>query len=127
MIPEELRYTEKHAWVLRTGEERVRVGITDDAQERLGAIVSVQLPRVGDVLTAGQRMGQVKSTQAAFDVYAPLAGKVVAVNDELAATPGEINEDPYGLGWLVEIDLTDVGELDNLLDPAAYQELASQG
>ncbi len=113
--------------MLRTGKDGARIGITDGAQEQLGAVVSVQLPQVGDVLTAGQRMGQVKSTQAAFDVYAPLSGKVVAVNDELAANPGTVNDDPYGDGWLVEIDLTDAGELDGLLDPAAYQELTDQG
>ncbi|MGW4725441.1 glycine cleavage system protein GcvH [Streptomyces sp. NPDC004291] len=127
MVPEELQYTEKHAWALRTGKDGARIGITDDAQEQLGAVVSVQLPQAGDVLTAGQRMGQVKFTQAAFDIYAPLSGKVVAVNDELAANPGTVNDDPYGDGWLVEIDLTDAGELDDLLDPAAYQELTDQG
>ncbi|MFD5110100.1 glycine cleavage system protein GcvH [Streptomyces cinereoruber] len=126
MIPEELQYTEKHVWVLRTGEEEVRVGITDIAQDRLGAVVSAHLPRVGDVLTVVQGMGQVKSAGAAFDVHAPLSGKVVAVNDELASNPEMANEDPYGEGWLVALDLTDTGELDDLLDASAYQELVNQ-
>ncbi|NED16447.1 glycine cleavage system protein GcvH [Streptomyces sp. SID9124] len=127
MVPEELRYTEKHAWVLRTAENGARAGITDHAQEQLGAVVSAHLPRAGDALTAGQPTGQVKSTAAAFDLYAPVSGTVVAVNDDVAARPETVNDDPYGEGWLVEIDLTNTGELDNLLDASAYQDLTSQG
>ncbi|MCX0241981.1 glycine cleavage system protein GcvH [Streptomyces drozdowiczii] len=127
MIPEELRYTEKHVWVLRTAENGVRAGITDYAQEQLGAVVSAHLPRAGDALAAGQCMGQVKSTVAAFDLYAPVSGTVVAVNDDVAARPETVNDDPYGEGWLVEIDLTNVGELGNLLDASAYQDLTGRG
>ncbi|RSS34040.1 glycine cleavage system protein GcvH [Streptomyces sp. WAC08241] len=127
MVPEELKYTEKHVWVLRTGEDEVRVGITDNAQDRLGTVVSAHLPRVGEIFTTGQGMGQVKSAAAAFDVYVPLSGKVVAVNDELVSNPGAANEDPYGEGWLVAIDLTDTGELDDLLDASAYERLVDQG
>ncbi|MFJ3088279.1 glycine cleavage system protein GcvH [Streptomyces sp. NPDC086838] len=127
MIPEELRYTEKHVWVLRTAENGVRAGITDHAQERLGAVVSAHLPRAGDALTEGQHVGQVKSTVAAFDLYAPVSGTVVAVNDELTVSPETANNDPYGEGWLVEIDLTNTGGLDNLLDAAAYQDITSRG
>ncbi|MGA4980273.1 glycine cleavage system protein H [Streptomyces cinereoruber] len=113
--------------MLRTGESEVRVGITDNAQDRLGAVVSAHLPRVGEVLTVGQGMGQVKSTGAALAVYATLSGKVVAVNDELASNPEAVNGDPYGEGWLVAVDLTNRAELDNLLDASAYQELVYRG
>ncbi|MEV7673012.1 glycine cleavage system protein GcvH [Streptomyces sp. NPDC088752] len=127
MVPEELQYTEKHVWVLRTGEDEVRVGITDNAQDQLGTVVSAHLPRVGEDLITGQGMGQVKSAEAAFDLYAPLSGKVAALNDELASNPGAVNDDPYGEGWLVAIDLTDTGELDNLLDASTYERLVYQG
>ncbi|KOX35888.1 hypothetical protein ADL06_05605 [Streptomyces sp. NRRL F-6491] len=122
-----MKYTENHVWVLRTGEEEARIGITDNAQGRLGAVVSAHLPRVGEILAVGQGMGQVKSAGAAFDVYAPLSGKVVAVNDELALNSGAVNDDPYGEGWLVAIDLTDTGEPVDLLGAVTYERLVHQG
>ncbi|CAL9388557.1 Glycine cleavage system H protein [Actinosynnema sp. ALI-1.44] len=127
VIPEELKYTEEHEWVLRTGEDTVRVGITDYAQEQLGEVVFVQLPELGEQVGAGQTLGEVESTKSVSDIYAPLAGEVVARNDSLDQQPELINSDPYGEGWIVELRLTDPGAVDDLLDAAAYQEIAEQG
>lgn len=127
MIPEELKYTEEHEWVLRTGEDTVRVGITDYAQEQLGEVVFVQLPELGEQVGAGQTLGEVESTKSVSDIYAPLAGEVVARNDSLDQQPDLVNSDPYGEGWIVELRLTDPAAVDDLLDAAAYQEIAEQG
>ncbi|GAA0233868.1 glycine cleavage system protein GcvH [Saccharothrix mutabilis subsp. mutabilis] len=127
VIPEELKYTEEHEWVLRTGEDTVRVGITDYAQEQLGEVVFVQLPELGEQVGAGQTLGEVESTKSVSDIYAPLAGEVVARNDSLDQQPDLVNSDPYGEGWIVELRLTDPGAVDDLLDAAAYQEIAEQG
>lgn len=125
MIPEELKYTEEHEWVLRTGEDTVRVGITDYAQEQLGDVVFVQLPELGEQVSAGQTLGEVESTKSVSDIYAPLAGEVVTRNDALDQQPDLVNTDPYGEGWMVELRLTDPTAVDDLLDAAAYQELAA--
>jgi glycine cleavage system H protein len=127
VIPEELKYTEEHEWVLRTGEDTVRVGITDYAQEQLGDVVFVQLPELGEQVAAGQTLGEVESTKSVSDIYAPLAGEVVARNDSLDQQPDLVNTDPYGEGWMVELRLEDPTAVDDLLDAAAYQELAAQG
>ncbi|MEJ2858109.1 MULTISPECIES: glycine cleavage system protein GcvH [unclassified Saccharothrix] len=127
VIPEELKYTEEHEWVLRTGEDTVRVGITDYAQEQLGEVVFVQLPELGEQVGAGQTLGEVESTKSVSDIYAPLAGEVVARNDSLDQQPDLVNSDPYGEGWIVELRLTDPAAVDDLLDAAAYQEIAEQG
>lgn len=127
MIPEELKYTEEHEWVLRTGEDTVRVGITDYAQEQLGEVVFVQLPELGEQVGAGQTLGEVESTKSVSDIYAPLAGEVVARNDSLDQQPDLVNSDPYGEGWIVELRLTDPAAVDDLLDAAAYQEIVEQG
>lgn len=127
VIPEELKYTEEHEWVQRTGEETVRVGITDYAQEQLGDVVFVQLPELGEQVTVGQTLGEVESTKSVSDIYAPLAGEVVARNDSLDQQPELVNSDPYGEGWMVEIRLDDPSAVDDLLDASAYQELAAQG
>ncbi|WP_199444271.1 glycine cleavage system protein GcvH [Umezawaea beigongshangensis] len=126
MIPEELKYTEEHEWVLRTGDDTVRVGITDYAQEQLGDVVFVQLPELGEKVTVGQVLGEVESTKSVSDIYAPLVGEVVARNDSLDQQPELVNSDPYGEGWMVELRLADPAEVDGLLDASAYQELAAQ-
>jgi glycine cleavage system H protein len=102
-IPADLYYTEEHEWVQRTGDDTVRVGITDYAQSALGDVVFVQLPDVGAGVTAGESFGEVESTKSVSDLYAPVSAKVVAVNDDLEANPQLVNSDPYGEGWLLEL------------------------
>ncbi len=123
MYPDDLRYTAEHEWVRSPGEAegRVRVGITHYAQEQLGDIVYVQLPEVGDELTAGEPCGELESTKSVSDLYAPLAGRVVARNDELDAAPEQVNSDPYGAGWMIEIAPADPADVDGLLDAADYR------
>ena len=99
-IPADLYYTEEHEWVQRTGDDTVRVGITDYAQSALGDVVFVQLPDVGTEVTAGESFGEVESTKSVSDLYAPISAKVVAVNGDLEANPQVVNSDPYGDGWL---------------------------
>lgn len=123
-IPSDLSYTEAHEWVRRSGDGVVRVGITDHAQSQLGDVVFVQLPTVGDTLAAGDAMGEVESTKSVSDIYAPVGGEVVAVNDGLDAAPELVNSAPYGDGWIVEIRLADGASLDGLLDADAYRQLA---
>ena len=123
MIPEDLRYTAEHEWVAGDGGGSVRVGITHFAQEALGDIVYVQLPDEGGRVQAGESLGEVESTKSVSEIYAPVTGTVVARNVELVDTPEVINSDPYGAGWLVEIQLEDPGVLDGLLTAAAYREL----
>lgn len=123
-IPADLRYTAEHEWVRQSGDDTVRVGITDFAQSSLGDVVYVQLPDVGAEIAAGEAFGEVESTKSVSDLYAPLSGTVSAVNDELAGDPALINSDPYGQGWLVEIR-TDGGALEQgiaaLLDADGYR------
>ena len=122
MYPEDLKYTSEHEWV-RVEGDTVRIGITSYAQEALGDIVFVTLPTVGSDVRAGQPFGEVESTKSVSDVYAPVTGTVSARNDALDAQPELINSDPYGEGWIVEITPADAGDVDGLLDAAAYQEL----
>jgi glycine cleavage system H protein len=121
-FPDGLRYSSDHEWVQVSGT-RARIGITDYAQDALGDVVYVQVPAVGTVVAAGDSFGEVESTKSVSDVYAPVSGAVVAVNDALATAPETINADPYGSGWLCEIEITDPTELDELLDAAGYQSL----
>jgi glycine cleavage system H protein len=118
-VPDQLRYSSDHEWLSRDGS-RVRIGITDYAQDSLGDVVFVQLPAVGESFTAGDTIGEVESTKSVSDIYAPVSGSVTAVNDALADSPQLLNEDPYGEGWICEIELADAAQLDNLLDAAAY-------
>ena len=122
-IPADLRYTAEHEWVRRTGDDTVRIGITDFAQSSLGDIVFVQLPAVGTSVRSGETFGEVESTKSVSDLYAPLTATVVALNAELEGNPGLINSDPYGQGWLLELradgDTLEQG-LAALLDPDAY-------
>jgi glycine cleavage system H protein len=122
VIPEELRYTSEHEWV-RAGGASARVGITDYAQDQLGDIVFVQLPEPGTSVEAGQSMGEVESTKSVSEIYAPVSGTVSARNDKLGDEPELINSDPYGAGWLVEIELRDPETLEELLDAQGYAEL----
>ena len=123
-IPAELHYTAEHEWVLRTGADTVRVGITDFAQDALGDVVFVQLPDVGTEVTAGEAFGEVESTKSVSDLFAPLTATVAAVNGELDGDPQLVNSDPYGQGWLLELradgDTLDAG-LAALLDADAYR------
>jgi glycine cleavage system H protein len=123
MFPSDLKYTAEHEWVKDPGGPpgSVRIGITDSSQEALGDIVYVQLPEVGEQVTAGSAVGELESTKSVSDVYSPVSGEVVARNDALDATPELVNTDPYGDGWLFEV--TTSGESSELLDAAAYEQL----
>lgn len=123
-IPEHLRYSADHEWIL-VDSNRARIGITDYAQDALGDVVYVQLPKVGSSVSAGESFGEVESTKSVSDVYAPLSGTVVAVNDALGSSPEFLNSDPYGDGWICEIELSQPGQLDALLDAAGYSALTS--
>ena len=128
-IPPDLSYTAEHEWVQRVGDDTVRVGITDFAQSSLGDVVFVQLPDVGTDVTAGESFGEVESTKSVSDLYSPVTAKVVAVNGELEASPQFVNSDPYGEGWLVELQAGAdalAGEVDGLLDADAYQALVTE-
>ncbi len=128
-IPAELHYTEEHEWVQRTGEDTVRVGITDYAQSALGDVVFVQLPDVGAEVAAGESFGEVESTKSVSDLYAPVTAKVVAVNGDLEANPQLVNSDPYGEGWLVDlqIDPTSADEaFAALLDADGYRATVTE-
>jgi glycine cleavage system H protein len=120
VYPDDVKYTSEHEWVRSSGAA-VRVGITDYAQDQLGDIVYVSLPEVGAAVEAGASVGELESTKSVSDVYAPVSGTITARNESLDATPELVNSDPYGEGWLFEIELSDDGQLDGLLDAAAYQ------
>ena len=121
-VPDDLKYSEDHEWVRLEGG-RVRFGITDYAQDALGDVVFVQVPSVGAAVTRGSSISEVESTKSVSDIYAPVTGTVVEVNDDLSDAPQRINEDPYGEGWIAVIEASDAGELDQLLDAAAYRTL----
>jgi glycine cleavage system H protein len=121
--PQDLRYTAEHEWV-RVGPEGVaRVGITAFAQDALGDVVYVSLPAVGDSVGAGDSCGEVESTKSVSDLFAPVSGEVVAVNETLDSTPEMVNSDPYGEGWMYDLKLTDAGAAESLLDLEAYRAL----
>lgn len=123
VYPEDLKYTSEHEWLRTPGEHEgaVRIGITDFAQDALGDVVFVSLPDVGQQVAAGQALGEVESTKSVSEIYAPIAGQVVARNDQLEGQPDLLNSDPYGAGWIVEIQPVNAAEIDGLLDAAAYQ------
>lgn len=129
-IPSDLHYTAEHEWVRRSGDDTVRVGITDFAQSALGDVVYVQLPDVGTELTSGESFGEVESTKSVSDLYAPVSGTVTAVNSDLEGSPELVNSDPYGAGWLVDVQVSDVAELESgissLLDAQAYRETLTE-
>jgi glycine cleavage system H protein len=123
-VPDDLKYTAEHEWVRSDGSSTVRVGITDYAQEALGDVVYVSLPDVGDSVEKGAAVGEVESTKSVSDIYAPLSGTVSARNEKLDENPELINSDPYGQGWILELDLSDENEVAGLLDAGAYGTLA---
>lgn len=121
-VPAELSYTSEHEWVSAlTAEGTVRVGITDHAQDALGDVVYVDLPSVGDFVAAEDSFGEIESTKSVSDLFAPIAGEIVAVNEALEDDPALVNSDPYGEGWIIEIRPENADDLANLLDAEAYK------
>jgi len=121
-LPDDVRYAESHEWARIEGD-MVRVGISDYAQDRLGDITFVEFPQLGDVVGKGDQFGTVESTKAVSDLFMPVGGEVAAINTELAESPGLINSDPYGSGWIIEVKADRPEELDSLLTNAGYLEL----
>jgi len=119
--PSDLKYDKEHEWVRVEGDVAV-VGISDFAQDQLGEVVYVDLPAVGDTVTAGDTFGEVESVKSVSELYSPVTGEVVKVNDELDGAPETVNEDAYGGGWMIEVKLADPSELDGLMDAAEYQD-----
>jgi glycine cleavage system H protein len=120
-IPEVLKYTKEHEWA-RVEDDLVIIGITDYAQDALGEIVYIELPSEGDEVTKGEPFGAVESTKSVSDLYAPISGEVVEVNEALLDSPEAINEDPYGEGWMVKVKPYDFGELEDLMDSDEYSD-----
>ena len=120
--PDGLRYSSDHEWV-RVDGETATIGITDYAQDALGDVVYVDLPNIGDEVTAGGTFGEVESTKSVSELYAPIGGTIASVNNDLADEPEKLNSDPYGEGWICTITVGDATELDSLLDAAAYKAL----
>ena len=125
-VPQELKYTRSHEWVLAGDDGQVTVGITDHAQELLGDMVFIELPEINHEVDAGDECSVVESVKAASDIYAPVAGTIVAVNEKLSEAPELINEDPYGEGWMFRMQITDSDQLDDLLDAAAYEAVEAE-
>jgi glycine cleavage system H protein len=125
-VPKDLKYTREHEWAKQDGD-RVRVGITAYAQEQLGDVVFVELPKVGAKVAASKNFGVVESVKAVSDLFAPVSGEVVEVNGELAQKPEIVNQDPYGKGWMLVVKPSSKGEWDQLLTAQQYEELIAQG
>jgi glycine cleavage system H protein len=124
-FPDQLRYTKEHEWVAVEGA-RGRVGITDFAQDALGDVVFVQLPDVGANVSAMSSIAEVESTKSVSDIYTPVSGTVAEVNAGLESTPEQLNQDPYGDGWIFVIEMSDASQVDSLLDAAAYRRLVEE-
>lgn len=124
-FPEELKYSREHEWALVEGKVAT-IGITDFAQDKLGDIVFVELPAVGDKVIKDEAMGVVESVKAVSDVYSPVSGTVIEINDDLPDSPDMINEDPYGDGWIVKIQMSDPTDLEDLLDSEAYEVFVAE-
>ena len=124
-VPEDLRYTPEHEWVRVTDDGLVRFGITDHAQDALGDIVFVSLPSVGAVVTSGQPCGEVESTKSVSDIYAPVSGTIVACNSAAETSPETLNTDPYGAGWIADVQVSDSSVVATLLDAAGYRDITS--
>jgi glycine cleavage system H protein len=125
MYPDDLKYARDHEWVRGRGD-RATVGITDYAQEQLSDVVYVDLPPVGTAVTGGEPFGEVESTKSLSDLYSPVSGRIVGRNDVLDKRPELINSDPYGQGWLIVVEMSDPGELDQLMDAEAYSEMVAE-
>lgn len=119
MLPKDLKYTEEHEWVKLDGD-LVKIGITDYAQKELGDVVFVDLPSVGDKITAKEPIATIESVKAVSEIYAPISGEVMEINDSLEHSPEFVNQDPYGKGWVIIVEPTDPKEIDDLLTAAAY-------
>jgi glycine cleavage system H protein len=124
--PSDLKYTKEHEWARDEGDRRVRVGITDFAQDALGDVVYVDVPEVGTQVRAGEPFGEVESTKSVSDVYSPVTGRVFERNGQLEERPELINEQPYGDGWIVAIEVEDSGQVEGLLDAEAYRAFVEQ-
>ena len=124
-IPKDLRYSEEHEWVKSEGNT-VKIGITDFAQDELGDIVFVELPEVGDELSADEPFGSVESVKTVSELYAPISGKVISINEELEDSPEFVNDSPYEKAWMIEIEPNDPSEVDKLLSPEEYEKHISE-
>ncbi len=124
--PSELRYAKSHEWVKNEGDGTVTIGITDHAQELLGDLVFVDMPEVGDNVEAGSECAVVESVKAASDIYSPVSGEIIAVNEALDDAPETINDDAFGEGWIFKVKLSDAADLDGLLDAAGYDALVAE-
>jgi glycine cleavage system H protein len=125
--PNELKYSSEHEWAALENGNRARVGITDFAQDALGDVVYVDLPEEGTPVQAGEAFGEVESTKSVSDIFSPVTGKILERNAVLADTPEVVNQDPYGEGWMVVIEVGDPEELDGLMDAQAYRRLVEEG
>jgi glycine cleavage system H protein len=125
-FPDDLFYSREHEWAERTSDGRVRVGITDYAQDALGDVVFVQLPTEGSTFSAGEVLGVVESTKSVSEFYAPIAGVVVAVNQSLSEAPEQLNDDPYGSGWICDLEPSDANAIEALLGAAEYRTLVEE-
>jgi glycine cleavage system H protein len=126
MVPGDLRYTKDHEWV-RVDGDTATIGVTDFAASQLGDVVFVDLPVAGKTVEQFATFGVVESVKAVSDLYAPVSGEVVEVNPELGGNPELVNSDPFGAGWMIKVKLGDAAQVDGLLDPAAYEQLTSEG
>jgi glycine cleavage system H protein len=124
-LPEELKYSEEHEWVKEEGGNKVRIGITDFAQSELGDIVFVELPEVGDELEADSPFGSVESVKTVSELYAPVSGKVVEVNEDLEDSPENVNESPYTDGWMIVVEMSNPSDLEKLMEASKYKEMVS--
>jgi len=124
-VPDQMKYTKEHEWVSEVSTNRYRIGITDYAQVALGDIVYIQLPKLGDEIGAGKVCGEVESTKSVSEIYAPLSGKVVLVNDSLDSAPETLNKEPYGQGWIFEVEISTPSELESLLSAGDYASLTA--
>jgi glycine cleavage system H protein len=124
--PNELKYTSEHEWVSTEEGNRVRVGITDFAQDALGDVVYVDLPEEGTEVEAGEPFGEVESTKSVSDIYSPVTGRIVERNGLLGETPDLVNRDPYGEGWMVVVEATDPSEVDRLMDASGYRQMVEE-
>jgi glycine cleavage system H protein len=122
-IPADRRYSKEHEWALLEADGSVRVGISEFAQHELGDVIYVEVPAVGARVTAGQNMGEIESVKAVSDLFSPVTGEILEINADVKSKPELVNEDPYNGGWLVRVMPDDANELDNLLDPTAYQAI----
>ena len=125
-FPKELKYSSDHEWVKVDGNVAL-IGITDFAQSQLGDVVFVEVPAEGRVMKAGETFSVIESVKAVSDILAPVSGKIIRVNAAMDATPELVNQDPYGAGWIVAVELADLSELESLLDDSAYAKLAAEG